>query len=72
MLMTTREMCDRFNITRQTAHNLRREGSLPFQQIDKRTILYEEKDVLALMSVREDRIRRRQAGQAKVQERRGE
>lgn len=62
-LISTRQAADLMNTTRQTMHNIRKEGKIPYQVVNKKLFLYRKEDVERLFEERREQLRKRQAAQ---------
>lgn len=65
-LLSTRQAADLMQTTRQTMHNIRREGKIPYQIANKKLFLYRREDVERLYEERREQLRARQRAQGVV------
>lgn len=63
--VTTRQAKEILGTTRQTLHNIRKEGALPYRKLSARIIAYKRADVERVLAEREVQLRQRQRGQDK-------
>jgi predicted site-specific integrase-resolvase len=61
--LSTRQAADFMNTTRQTMHNIRKEGKIPYQVVNKKLFIYRKEDVERLFEERKEQLRKRQAAQ---------
>lgn len=52
--LSTKDMMDLFNVTAQTIQNWRKEG-LPHKKVSKKTIIYDQDEVMEWISKREEK-----------------
>lgn len=62
-MLSTRQAADLMQTTRQTLHNIRKSGDLPFQVVNKRLFVYRREDIERVLSERGEQIRKRQLAQ---------
>lgn len=61
--LSTRQAADLMKTTRQTMHNIRKEGKIPYQVVNKKLFIYRKEDVERLFEERKEQLRKRQAAQ---------
>lgn len=62
-LISTRQAADLMQTTRQTLHNIRKEGKIPYQVVNQKLFLYRKEDVERLFEERKEQLRIRQRAQ---------